>query len=391
MIKKVLIDRANRLYQMPPDLLTFAGSSEDRTFLRRADLLDLARFTWPLPCTSDHNITPESAMPASSAEIAELKNLVTDWFQNYHQTRISPEKEIFIGGGISSLVFLLSLAFLDRGDVAFVPGLGIPLYRSAVTASNAEPIGYEISAKNSWMPLFDRLSSRLGGVARLLFLNSPHNPTGAEFDEKSFAELIWLAGRENIMLVNDAAYASVASRKPVSLMAVRGGKRVGIELHSFSYSFGLPRLPFGFAVGSRDVISGIEQASRLLPSAIPKYFVDMASRAVRQFPNADLKKVRDQINRTRAAASTFLDKADLELNGYPTTPFAWAGIARRGLSVRMARQLFRRHRTLIIPGASFGETGEGFVRLCLCAGPEKFQQATERLSKRRLVRGDTRK
>ncbi len=53
--------------------------------------------------------------------------------------------------------------------------------------------------KNNWRPDFERINTRMGRVARLLFLNSPHNPTGAELSEKELANLVWLAGKENTL------------------------------------------------------------------------------------------------------------------------------------------------------------------------------------------------
>jgi len=384
-VKKVLIDRANRLYQMPPDILQFAEDSQKQGLIRRKDTLDLASFRWPVEFAEDQLPDTGGLKPASRDQIGQLREQLADWLQQRCHTKVLPDKEIFIGGRISTLVHQLAIAYIDAGDVAFVPGLGIPIYRRAVLACNGESIGYTISPKTNWMPQFERLSSRLGPVARMLFLNNPHNPTGAELSEKEMDELAFLAGRENILLINDAAYSSIAQRQPVSLLAARAGKKVGIELNSFSYQFGLPQLPFGYAVGNREIISGLKKVSRLTPTYLPAWFVDLASRAIRRFPNDNLKKVREIVSKAAAEAGNLLELLRLEPAGYTGVPYIWAQIERRTPAANTARLLLRRHRILVAPGSGFGETGEGYLRFCLLAGAESFAQAATRLKKRRIL------
>jgi aspartate/methionine/tyrosine aminotransferase len=385
LIKKVLIDKANRLYQLPPDIMAFAESDRQRAFHRRADLIDLASFRWPVEFDEDQLPNREGLLPADRERTNQLKEELAAWLARQFGTRTVATREIFVGGSISTLVYQMALAYIDSGDIAFVPSLGIPLYRKVVTACNGEPVSYSISAKNDWMPRFDRLNSRLGRVARLLFLNSPHNPTGAELSEKEMTELAWLAGRENILLVNDAAYAAIPSRQPVSLLSIRGGRKVGVELYSFSYQFGLPPLPFGFAVGSREAVNGLQAAARLIPAPIPRFYVDLALRALRKYPGRHLRHVRSTVTKATAETNHLLDLLKLETAGTSSVPYLWAKIARRGLAVNLARLLFKRYRILVAPGPSFGENGEGYVRFCLTAGADAFAKAAARIRKRKVL------
>ncbi|MFQ6008568.1 MAG: pyridoxal phosphate-dependent aminotransferase, partial [Candidatus Zixiibacteriota bacterium] len=294
-------------------------------------------------------------------------------------------KEIFIGGSISSLIFTLALAFIDYGDIAFVPELGIPLYRRVTTVCGGEPVGYTVSLKNDWMPDFGRVHTQLGRVARILFLNSPHNPTGAELTEKELTDLVWLAGRENILVVNDAAYAAISGRKHFSLMSVNGGKRVGVEVYSFAYHFGLAAIPFGFVVGNREVINGIRQASQMVSSFVPEYYVDLALIAIRQFPSASLKQARAAIMSNLAEGMKILNALGLEKSGFDSVPFLWAKIERRRQATTVAAQLYRHNRVLVIPGTAFGDTGEGFLRFSAAVPTAFYDAASKRIKKRHKI------
>ncbi len=383
--KKIIIDKADRLHQMPPDILSFIQTETIRPFLKKPELIDLATFRWPVAFDSFSTPDIKEMQPASPEQINNLKEELLSWLAVNQHIKLKNTREIFIGGGIRSLLFNLALSFLENNDIAFVPELGLPLYRKIVTACGGEPISYSMSAKNNWSPGFERLNTHLGRVARVLFINSPHNPTGFELNEKEMAELAWLAGRENLLLVNDAAYQSIPERKPVSLLSVAGGRKVGVEVYSFSYLFGLPPLPFGFMAGNYEVINAVKQAAGLLPSFIPVYYINLALQAIRKYPSESLKKTRKLISRGLSEANKFLNVLSLEKVSTETVPFIWAEISKREQnSTVTARQLYRRYRILVAPGTSFGDSGQEYLRLSLTAEPELYTAAAERLKRKKI-------
>ncbi len=381
-IKKTIIDKANRLYQLPPDILSFTREKTRPTRIKKIDVLDLARFNWPISLPADLMVSGKQLVKANKSRIGLLKEGLAEWLSAHHGVKINPEKEIFVGGSISSIMFTLALAFIDNGDIVFVPELGLPLYKKVATACGGEPVHYAVSYKSEWQPDFERLNTRLGRVARLLFLNSPHNPTGAFLNDKAMENLIWIASRENIVIVNDAAYQSISPHKPTSLLSMDGGKKVGVEVYSFSYQFGLPPLPFGFVVGNRDVIAGLESASEMTPPFLPDFYIDLALTAMRQYPNESLKEVRDRIGRSEAEAIKLTDMLSLEKAGFDSTPFLWAKISGRKHARTQASVLYRRSRVLVAPGTAFGENGEGFLRFSLTATPEDYAAACERVKRK---------
>jgi LL-diaminopimelate aminotransferase len=378
LVKKVIIDKADRLYQMPMDILSFVPSEKKRR-LRRPDMLDLASFRWPVPFPQSEQLSSTKLTAATTERLDELKEAIAAWMVAHHSVRLNPAREVFVGGDISQMAFALGLATIEAGDVAFVPDLSLPLYRKVVIACGGDPIGYSVSPRNNWRPDFEKVKSRIGRVARILFLNTPHNPTGSELTEKELAALVVEASRENIIVVNDAAYQSVSSRMPVSLLSVDGARKVALELYSLAYNFGLPPVPFGFAVGNRDVIAGLASAYSLIGCYIPDYFVELALRAIRQYPNDSLKEARRLFNDTSAEAGELLQLLNLENVGSPSIPYLWARIERRPLSATLVRLLYRRSRILVVPGTAFGENGQGFVRFSLTNGPKAYTEAIGRV------------
>ena len=385
-VRRIVIDKANRLYQMPPEVADFVSSGRKRMLRGRKDKIDLASFVWPVTFESGMGFEGDSLLPASERQLASLREELASWLTKTHGVNFASDKEIFVGGGISSLVYQMALAYIDAGDVAFVPAVGIPIYRASVAACGGEPIPYGMSDKSDWVPQFDKLTTGLGRVARLLFLNSPHNPTGSEIAVKQMSELAWLAGRHNILVINDAAYAAMAARPPASLLSVVGGKKIGLEVASLSYQFGLPSLSLGYAAGNREAISGLKKTTRLARGYVPVLAVNLAIDAIRRYPNEQICEMRDRMTRASAEATTLLDLLHLERAGKPTVPYEWAKLERRTPSTNLTRTLLRRFKIAVVPGLGFGEHGEGFVRFSLLAGADAFREAVKRIRRSRLVR-----
>ena len=141
-----------------------------------------------------------------------------------------------------------------------------------------------------------------------------------------------------------------------------------------------------FAVGHRDVISGLKQTSGLVRPHLSAYQVQAALEAIRQYPNRSLQDVRRLISLAAADAAVLMDILKLEKAGFDSVPFAWARLPRRSPSKRAADRLLKRNRILVTPGAAFGDIGEGYLRLSLTAGADTFALAHKRLRKHRAAK-----
>ena len=381
-VKKVVIEKADRVYQLPPPLFTTLPKEKEKTLLKKTDILNFSKFSWPLEMEGELNLNADSLKPASESTLANLKHELASWFEKHHGVQLDQDKEIYIGGGVRNLILNIGLAFIDRGELVFVPELGYPHYKRTVAACGGDTVLYRVSAKSDWLPDFSTVSSPIGRIARMLFLNSPHNPTGAVSNEKDLNNLAARASKENVIIINDAAYQSLSDAKPPSLLSVKAGTKIGAEIYSFSYTFGLPSLPFGFVAGHSEIINGLNQIASLSPQPVLNLYCDLALEAIRTFPNQPLKSLHRRISDNRAEAMKLFDLLELEPSGYNTVPFMWGRIAGRRSSIIAAKILYHGGKIVALPGSEFGESGEGYLRFSLTAPPETYVKAIQRIKKR---------
>lgn len=390
MPKKIIIDRADRLYQMPQPVEHFyprLSPLTPRKAPRQANALDLARPIWSESSNpnqtefskGDQRAINDGLIPANQSELDSLKETIAEWAATELGVRIDPRREVILAGGVRALCNLTGMAYLDPGDLALFPNPGYPVYRQTIVTYGAEPVGYRLTEKRKFRPQIKRFSERIGKAARLMFLTNPHNPSGAELDSDELDELLWLAARDNIMMVSDAAYYAHSMHEGTSIFSSPSGKRIGLEFYSLKLLTGEPHLPLGFALGSRGLISGLQAAADVNPQLIIKSWVSRAQKALESMPSSNIQATRARIRDAWPEALELCEALNLIPCGREGFPFLLARISGRRSSQSLAATLLRRHGLITLPGVAFGDLGEGYLRLSLTGGPLLFQEARARL------------
>ncbi|MFQ5606558.1 MAG: aminotransferase class I/II-fold pyridoxal phosphate-dependent enzyme [Candidatus Zixiibacteriota bacterium] len=391
MRKRIIIDRADRLYQMPratedyyPQPSPLGG--------KKSEILDLGRPIWGPTAigTDDSGVAsaPISLEPASDGEMSALRQAIADWSSRELAVKLNPDREVLIGASVRDLLSLIGLAYLDPGDLALYPNPGYPAYRQTILTYGAEPVGYHLTHKREFKPRLKQFSERIGRAAHSLFINNPHNPSGADLEMEELDELLWLAARDNLMLINDAAYMAFSGCDDVSLMGSPSGKRIGIECYSLTYLAGGSRIPVGFAIGSKDLISGLKAAARIRGDRPLSHRAKRAVSVLEDYPSTQLLAMRARIRDTWTPAHELCEALGLKPVGRAGFPYLLARTPRRTSSQASAATILRRYGLVTLPAAAFGDLGEGYLRLALTSGPLLYREALERVKSRRLRAGE---
>jgi LL-diaminopimelate aminotransferase len=172
--------------------------------------------------------------------IDDFKNAVAAYMQELYHVELNAETEVIHAIGSKSALSLLPACYINPGDIAIMTVPGYPVLGSWTKYFGGEVVNLPLLEENNFLPDLDSLTQDQRQRAKLLYLNYPNNPTGASADEKFFAKAIKFARDNQILIVSDAAYAPLNFQgKPLSILALPGGKDVAIELHSMSKGFNM--------------------------------------------------------------------------------------------------------------------------------------------------------
>lgn len=372
MIKKLVLEKADRLYHLPPFLDDFLPRKARKKMLGN-DILDLARFDWlSLPTEGK---TEGHVRAAKESEVNELAEKTAVWYRSRYGGKINPVKEVYIGGSIRQILNLLSLAFFNSGDMILIPDPGVWHYRAAAVLASAETIPYHLSERNSFKPTLSSISSNVARTARGMILNSPHNPSGSTLNKEDMAEILHMAARENLLLILDQAFdAFIDGDHPASLFALPGGRKAAIELYSYAYNFGRPQPSCAFAVAQPAIIVALKRLAKVFGFGVSNFQVQSAINACAS-SKTEISELRSKYAKNRDLVDQLCAKLRLVPTENRLGPFYWAKLPGRKQSRRFCRRLYLQCGILAVPGLAFGENGEGYLRFSLTGEPEIYNKA----------------
>jgi len=173
---------------------------------------------------------------------------------------LDPETEINHSIGSKSALAMIPLCFVDPGDVCIVTVPGYPVMSTHTAYLGGEVVKVPLLRENGFLPDLDAIDPGMAGTAKLMYVNYPNNPTGAAPSEEFFDRLIAFADRHGVLIVQDAAYATlVYDRQPLSILGRPGGKETAIELHSMSKSYNMTGWRLGFVAGSARAVQAFAE------------------------------------------------------------------------------------------------------------------------------------
>jgi len=375
MMKKLVLEKADRLYHLPPFLDDFLPRKKQRKKMLGQEVLDLARLSWPT--SSEGNASENGVHAASDQEIADLAQVTADWYRKRYEGRVHPGKEIFIGKSIRQILNLLALAFVNPGDMILIPDPGVWHYRAAAVLASAETIPYHLNERNKFKPAVSGLSNNVSRTAKAMILNSPHNPTGSVLNKQNLEEILYLAGRDNLILILDQAFDGFnTDDNPASLFALPGGRKNAVEIYSYAYNFGRALPACAFAVAQPAIIAALRRLSRVFGLNLTGYQVKTASAACNG-TQSGIENLEEKYGVNRKLVDQLCARLRLEPAGGRIGPFYWAKLPGRKQSRRFCRLIYMKGGILAVPGLAFGENGEGYVRFSLTNDAAAYEKAIE--------------
>lgn len=384
MIKKVIIEKAERLQKLPPTPFVEAKRIKHGLLRRGVEVIDLGELApdsslgEPLSPAFDPS---EMFVPSNARIWLELKQRTAKWLEQKYDLKVRPETEIYPFFGEKRTIYHLLLSLINPGEVVTVPDPGEPIQKIASILAGAEVESFPLLERNDYLPNLSALvsSGRGARFPKIVFLNYPHNPTSAVADVGFFKDVVEWAGKKNMLVINDASTNEICydDHTPISLLQTRGARKVAAEKFSF---FALTGIEFGCLVADRGIISQLESLKEALGEQISRASALQALEILKNYSQISQRNNLEFTSR-KAALLNGLFKLGWKTKKPKAGPFVWAKVPGKYSSVGFFRMLLRKTGVLVSPGFGFGEYGEGHVRIALNLPVDQIQRALERLEK----------
>ena len=182
----------------------------------------------------------------------EFKAAAAQYMANVFGVKaIDPKTDVVHSIGSKTALTMIPACFINPGDVVLMTVPGYPVLGTHTKYLGGQVYNMPLEKKNNFLPDLDAIPSKALAKAKIMVLNYPNNPTGASATIEFFEKAVAFAKTNNLIIVQDAAYASlIFEGKPLSIFQVPGAKDVAIELHSLSKSYNMTGWRIGFVVGN---------------------------------------------------------------------------------------------------------------------------------------------
>lgn len=310
--------------------------------------------------------------------LPELREAMAGFYREQFQVHLSPMTEILPLMGSKEGIMHISMAYLNEGDEVLIPNPGYPTYKSVTRLLGAKPVFYELDEANNWMPDITALEKLDLSKTKLMWLNYPHMPTGAQANYKMFEELVDFAKRNNILIVNDNPYSFILTDAPRSILKVKGAKNVCIELNSLSKTFNMAGWRVGMVLGNNKHINAILKVKSNMDSGM---FYGIQKGAIEALNCSKLwyLSLNSVYEQRRELIWQLADALNCTYDKNASGLFVWAKLPPYTKAEEFINVLLKNNHLFVAPGTIFGSKGEGYIRFSLCTSTDDIQEAINRV------------
>lgn len=366
---RVMYDRARLL--KADDILNFTVGEPD--FATPADIINVANEYLSKGYTK---YTPNSG-------IDELKEAIAEKFSPQIRP-IDPKTEVMITMGATEAILVTMQVVMNPGDEIIAIAPMFSSYFNMFKVVGCVPKIVNATEENGFIPTAEQIEAAIGPKTKMLLLNSPCNPTGAEIPVTELERIAQVAKKHDLVVISDEVYRTIRySNTPyVSVASLPGMAERTVVTDAFSKAYAMAGWRLGYAIGPEWLISMMPKTHDVMVVCVNAPHQYAGAYALRNC-DAEVVDMREK----------FRNRRNLVLSGVRAIPgmscfdpagafYLWANIKSFGISsTDFCYGLLEKEHMAIVPGSGFGEAGEGYVRITYAANEDMLSHGVERLER----------
>ena len=315
----------------------------------------------------------------SLRDLPELKQAVCDYYERrFGISGITPNM-VASCNGTQEGVGHFALALADPGDTVIVPDPCYPVFQAGAKLAGADIYYYPLCAEHDFLPYVADIPAEVADRAKYMIVSLPANPVGSVGTPELYQEIIDFARAHDLIIVHDNAYSDIVFDGPRggSFLGYPGALEVGVEFFSLSKSFNVTGARIGFCVGRPDVVAAFAKLRGQIDFGM---FLPIQKAAIAALtgPLEQVEEQRLKYQERRDALCDGLEGLGWERPNAHGSMFVWAKLpGARTDSMAFCEELMEKTGVIVTPGASFGPSGEGYVRMALVLPPAGIREAVE--------------
>ena len=337
---------------------------------------------WHISEAAIESLEKGQTMYTSNLGIPELRQELSRHLQADYGLEYDPQSELLITVGVSEALDLAMRATLNPGDEVIMPDPCYVSYNPCVVLAEGTPIMVPTNEENNFAINAADIEARITSKTRAILIGYPANPTGAVMSREQLAEIAEVARRHRLLVVSDEIYAKlVYGVEHTCIASLPGMKENAILLGGFSKAYAMTGWRIGYAAAPAEIIATMTKIHQYTMMCAPTMGQVAAIEALKSGGNSAAEMIEDY-NQRRLVIVKGLCDIGLSCFEPKGAFYAFPSIKITGMtSEEFAEKLLTEEKVAVVPGAAFGQYGEGYVRCCYATSLADIEEALSRMKR----------
>ncbi len=329
-------------------------------------------------------ITEGKTKYSSNAGLMELREVISERVRKETGVYYDPSFEVMVTVGAMEGIFLALCALINPGDEVIIPSPYWINYRHMTEILNGKPVLISADEAHDFVVRPKDIIDAITDRTRVIIINSPNNPTGTVYDRDTMEAICRISAERDITIIFDECYKSILydSAKFVSVLDFDGMKKHSVVVNSCSKRYSMTGWRVGYVVAPSELISNLPKLQENIAACapLPSQYAAIAALAgnddATDFMKCGYEKRRNvlmkeisKINKLscKCPKGTFYAMVNIKGTGMKSEEFAYA--------------LLREFQVAVVPGITYGDACEGYVRIAFTVEEDKIREGIRRIKK----------
>ena len=338
---------------------------------------------WHIREEAIFSLEQRHTMYTSNAGMPELRNEISRYMSSQFGLQYNPGNQVLVTVGASEGIDVVLRAIINPGDEVLVVEPCFVSYIPCVLMAGGIPVSVPTNAANGFRVTADDIQAKITPKTKAIMLSYPNNPTGAILEREDLEAIAALLRKHDIVVISDEIYAELTygDIPHTSIASLPDMYEKTIVLNGFSKAFAMTGWRLGYACGPAELIAAMTKIHQYIIMCAPTTAQYGGIEALRK-GRPSILAMRKEYDARRHLMINELRQMEIDCFEARGAFYLFPSISRFGLtSDEFCDRLLREQRLAVVPGAAFGDSGEGHIRCSYAYSIDSIKEALSRLHK----------
>jgi aminotransferase len=317
-----------------------------------------------------------------NAGLSKLRRAISDYLERRFNLQYDPDKQMLVTVGGSEGIDLAIRALVNIGDEVLIPEPSFVCYGPITTMAGGKPVMIPMHDGNDFRLSPEQLEAAITPRSKVLVLPYPSNPTGGIMRREDIEALVPIILKHNLIILSDEIYAELTYEgkhfSPANLPELY--ERT-VVVNGMSKAYSMTGWRLGYVCSAPEIVTQMLKIHQYAIMSAPTTSQYAAIEAVTNGDD-DIEAMKEEYDGRRRFLVDGLRQIGLPCFDPLGAFYVFPCVKSTGLtSEQFAENLLTSQKVACIPGNAFGNSGEGYLRLCYASSMENLETSLERIDK----------